>query len=102
MQRKAFSCFLALLLVTAQVDDLWVGFMPRPAEDSPAGDDGDYLPPARQERGAHSQNRGTLPLTRPAPALSFLPLTRPSAEVPRALSEVRPGPCLYLFMALLR
>jgi hypothetical protein len=102
MKLKAFAYFLILLLVSAPVEDLWVAATVRPAEDTVADEDGEYLPPARHEQAGRPRNRGVQPLTEPAPPPSRPPIPLRTAGAPVTQSQARPGPCLYLFMALLR
>ena len=93
---------LALLLLSAPVDDLWASAVPRTAVDTILDEDSDYLPAPCPEDSRRAQERQGPLLTALARCSAAIPVSSRIAGTPQTACPEYPASCLYVFMALLR
>jgi hypothetical protein len=93
---------LALLLLSAPIEDLWVSAALRTPVNTILDEDSDYLPAPCPEDGRRAQERQGVLLAPLARCSRGIPVgLRITGTPPTACPEC-PGSCLYVFMALLR
>jgi hypothetical protein len=102
MRIRVLVYLLALLLLSAPIDDLWASAVLRTAADTILDEDGDYLPAPCPEDSRRAQDRQGPPLTALVRSSVAIPVSPRIAGTPRTACPERPGSCLYVFMALLR
>jgi hypothetical protein len=99
MQMKWLTFLLILLLISAQIDDVWAVVLDLPS--APLDDDNDeYLPAPRQLRGDQSSSRQQPVLGALKPRTADFPLAPGSVPSERNLTTPVAPPILYVFMSM--
>jgi hypothetical protein len=93
---------LALLLLSAPIDDLWASAALRAPANTILDEDSDYLPAPRPDDSRRARPRQGLPLTVPARCCAATPCGPYIVGTPQTVCPGCPDSCLYIFMALLR